>query len=84
MWSEEYQKNVFIDFGMSMVVKEKPGQRTLTHYFGTYGFCCDDMRKLLFEQKVGYVDLYHNDVYALRKVFEDNLDNRFSVQMAEK
>ena len=36
MWSPSLQKNVFIDFGLSRVVKEKPGQKTYTGFFGTF------------------------------------------------
>lgn len=36
MWSPKHKKNVFIDFGLSKVLKEKVGEMTKTNYFGTY------------------------------------------------
>lgn len=70
MWSPSYQKNIFIDFGMSKVVKENIGQKSFTSFFGTYNFCSEDMKKLLIDNSSGYADLYFNDIFALKKVFE--------------
>lgn len=39
MWSEKYEKNVFLDFGLSKAINEKIGECTLTYFFGTYHFC---------------------------------------------
>lgn len=39
MWSSEFNKCVFIDFGFSRVLKEKPGEKTFTSFFGTFSFC---------------------------------------------
>lgn len=41
MWSTEYNKNVFIDFGLTSLLDEKKGEKTFTKYFGTYGYCND-------------------------------------------
>ena len=36
MWSNYFHKWVFIDFGFSQVLSEKPGESTFTKYFGTF------------------------------------------------
>jgi hypothetical protein len=64
MWSNSYNKMVLIDFGLSTVVKEKIGELSFTHYFGTYNYCLQEMKDLLTKQSFGYVDLYFNDLYA--------------------
>lgn len=46
MWSPKLNKNVYVDFGLSKIIGEKPGFKTLTKYFGTYSYCCKDMRTL--------------------------------------
>lgn len=68
MWSPNHKKNVFIDFGLSKLIKEKPGEMTFTFYFGTYLYCSEEMKSLLVKNKKGYVDLYFNDIMALKKV----------------
>jgi serine/threonine protein kinase len=37
-WSSIYDKWVFIDFGFSKMLEEKPGKKTLTKFIGTYQF----------------------------------------------
>lgn len=68
MWSPTYKKNVFIDFGLSKFLKEKIGELTKTYYFGTYKYCSQEMKALLIKNKMDYIDLYFNDVVALKKV----------------
>lgn len=38
-------KHVFIDYGMSKLIKEKPGFKTRTGFKGTLAFCSEEMRK---------------------------------------
>lgn len=40
MWSSTFQKNVFIDFGLSRILKQSIGELTYTSFFGTYHYCC--------------------------------------------
>lgn len=68
MWSEKYEKNVFVDFGLSKILRESIGEMTFTHFFGTYGFCSEEMKNLFFyEKKFDKIDLYYNDMFALEK-----------------
>lgn len=39
MWSPTFNKNIFVDFGMSQFLKEEIGFNTFTKFFGTYNFC---------------------------------------------
>ena len=65
MLSPTYRKPVFIDFGLSKIVKEKVGFKTLTSYAGTINFCSDEMAKCLWEKTDSYIDLYYNDAHCL-------------------
>lgn len=47
MWSTKYNKNVFVDFGLAKLLKEKVGMKTLTYFFGTYEWCSDEMKKIM-------------------------------------
>ncbi len=58
MWSPSFQKLVFIDFGLSEIVKERPGEKTLTSYVGSYSYCSPEMQKCFVLQKSRHVDLY--------------------------
>jgi len=40
MVSTTYDKPVFIDFGLSNIIKEACGFKTLTHFRGTYEYSC--------------------------------------------
>ena len=66
MWSPSLKKNVFIDFGLSRVVKEKPGQKTHTGFCGTFEHSYSEMKTLLIESKKGYVDLFYNDLFGVK------------------
>lgn len=63
MWSNRFNKNVFVDFGLSLFLKEKIGFQTYTSFFGTFIYCSDEMKKVM-TSGFGYVDLYYNDVHC--------------------
>lgn len=67
MWSPQFQKNVFLDFGLSRLLKETMGSKTVTTFSGTYRFCCDEMKNLFGTGKSALVDLYFNDIYGLNE-----------------
>ena len=70
MWSPSLKKNVFIDFGLSTVVKEKPGQKTYTGFCGTFEHSYSEMKTLLIESTKGYVDLFYNDLFGVKNSFD--------------
>jgi serine/threonine protein kinase len=39
MYSKSFKKHVFIDFGGSVLLKESIGEKSLTKFLGTTGFC---------------------------------------------
>lgn len=41
MYSSTYQKYVFIDFGLSNIIQEDIGYKTLTNFVGTLKYCSD-------------------------------------------
>jgi hypothetical protein len=74
MWSTNYHKYVFIDFGLSKFICFGIGTKILTKFVGTYNFCCPELKKLYHLSGAGYVDLYYNDVYGLNKIIVDVFD----------
>lgn len=51
MLSPAFRKPVFIDFGLSKLIKEDIGFRTLTNYAGNINFCSPEMSKCFVEKK---------------------------------
>ena len=39
MFSRRYNKTVFIDFGLSAIIEEPLGYKTLTNFVGSWNFC---------------------------------------------
>lgn len=39
MFSQSYQRNVFLDFGIAEICKQKIWNSTLTKFKGTYEYC---------------------------------------------
>lgn len=64
---------MFIDFGMSRMVKEQIGFKSATKYRGTLHYCGDEMVSLLDKSPNGsnHIDLYFNDMFGLIKTFEN-------------
>lgn len=84
MWSNSFHKWVFIDFGLSQVLSEKPGERTFTKYFGTFQNSSEEMKGLFYSSKKGYVDLFYNDLFGLKVVFEQVIVSQKEEQKAKK
>ena len=70
MYSPTYKKHVFIDFGCTEGLKETLGYKNVTKFSGATAFCSDEMLSLLSNNKIGPVDLYSNDVFALKKSYK--------------
>jgi serine/threonine protein kinase len=43
MFSPIFKELVFIDYGVSKIIREVPGQRTLTRFVGTLDYCSPEM-----------------------------------------
>ncbi len=83
-WSPNFKKYVFIDFGLSNILRQTQGQKSYTKFVGTYAFCTREMQKVFSLKESGYIDLYYNDIHGLRKTLENlrltNDINRFSLE----
>lgn len=67
MFSPRNNKIVFIDFGLSKVIREDCSYKTLTNFSGTPQYVSKEMLKLLSFDSVGdFIDLYYNDLVCLK------------------
>jgi serine/threonine protein kinase len=66
MFSTVYSKYVFIDFGLSMFVKEKLGFKTTTHFVGSLKYSTKEMAESFYSLHKTSVDLYYNDLHCLK------------------
>ena len=48
MYSLKLKKLVLIDFGISNVINENVGEKTMTNFIGTYEYSTEEMKKLFF------------------------------------
>ena len=46
-YSKTRKQFVYIDFGLSIIIPEKLGQKAFTKYFGTANYCSEAMSKLM-------------------------------------
>ena len=65
-YSPSFKKCVFIDFGLSSLIKEELGYKTFTHFLGTLSYSSDEMKKAYYLNKPKLIDLYHNDSVGLK------------------
>ncbi len=69
-YSPAYNEYIFIDFGLSRMVKEVRGQKTLSSFTGSFNYCSAEMLELYVKDSLGMVDLYSNDLECLQKSLE--------------
>ncbi len=65
MYSRCYDKNVLIDFGVSEIINQEWGEKTLASFRGTYEYCGQEMKDIFLTKETKLVDLYRNDVEQL-------------------
>jgi serine/threonine protein kinase len=66
-FSPKLGKAVFLDFGLSMIIKEKLGLKTNISFRGSPKYCCPEMLDLLSSSRLtNFIDLYYNDFYGLK------------------
>ncbi len=63
-FSPHFGKVIFIDFGLTRIIKERVGEKTTTAFMGTYLYVSSAMKALIHGGK-SPIDLYHNDRYCL-------------------
>lgn len=66
MFSPTYKKCVFIDFGLSKIIVEPIGFKSLTRFSGSLNYATEEMAALFHSSDEGPVDLYFNDVHCLK------------------
>ena len=69
-YSPAYNEYVFIDFGLSRIIKETRGQKTISSFSGSFNYCSSEMLDLYVKDSLGLVDLYFNDMHCLKKTVE--------------
>jgi hypothetical protein len=67
LFSPSRKQFVLGDFGMAALIKEDLAHKTRTRFAGTPNYCCDEMRELLVGGETGEVNLYLNDLHALKE-----------------
>ena len=67
MFSLYYNKPVFIDYGLAVLVQQAIGYKSLSGFVGTYLYSGQEMQQLYHIRGSSrrYIDLYYNDVQAL-------------------
>jgi len=69
MYSPAFKRHVLIDFGGCLVLNQSCGYKTYSTFLGSTGFCTPEMFALLGNNR-GFVDLYYNDLYGLKRTIE--------------
>lgn len=64
-YSEVKNKQVFLDYGLSNFIEEKPGYKTKTGFRGTLSYCSEEMKKCFQISSPKPVCLYQNDKICL-------------------
>ena len=73
-FSSKLKKWVFLDYGMSQIVREGLGHRTDIRYSGTMGYMSQEMMTNCLNRKP--VDLYGNDAHALAQTVQISLKKK--------
>lgn len=66
-YSPHFKKYVFLDFGLSALISEKFGQKTLSKFIGTPNYCSEQMKRTYRTHSALPIDFYYNDAFALCK-----------------
>jgi len=59
-----------LDFGLSRILKEEVGRKSITGFVGTFSYSSAEMRRLFLIQTRKEIDLYYNDVVGLKTCFD--------------
>ena len=69
-YSHYHKKFVLIDFGFSEFIQENVGEKTLIHLRGTYFYMSKEMNNAHNLNQPSLIDLYDNDMFALKYTIE--------------
>jgi serine/threonine protein kinase len=71
MYSSFYKRAVYIDFGLSKIVNERAGFKSMTNYSGSINYWSPEMNLCYMKKKPQFVDLYYNDLHCLEASLKD-------------
>jgi serine/threonine protein kinase len=77
-FSPFFNKFVFIDFGLSRMVREDLGEKSKSQFVGSLQFCSPEMQEAYFCSEERHLDLYFNDLHCLRQTLAEALQARES------
>jgi len=65
MFSPKKQRYVLIDFGLSNIIHETVGFKSLISFSGNLQYCSQEMVELFQENQKKFIDIYYNDLVCL-------------------
>lgn len=68
MYSYNFKKCVFLDFGLASVLPQPIGYTTPTHFKGSLKYASPDMAELCYDNSKREVDMYWNDLHGLQLI----------------
>jgi len=68
-FSPTLRRYVFIDYGLSRIISEVKGHKTLTRFRGSLLFCSKEMKECFKTGEERNIDLYYNDCASLIQIF---------------
>ena len=75
-YSPHHKKFVLLDFGFAELIREDVGEKTFIQARGTYFYMNKEMQNASHLNQESFIDLYDNDLFALKHTFE-TLDSPF-------
>ena len=73
MFSEKSNSYLFIDFGLSKIIEEKIGYKTMSNFVGSTSFCSPDMLNCFHTKTKTSIDLYYNDLFSLAESIKNTV-----------
>lgn len=86
MFSEKRNKWVLVDYGVAACLNEPIGFKSFTTLRGTLNYCSKEMHSI-WATSSGWVDLYWNDLFGLKKThktLDKNKEDDLSVGVSTK
>lgn len=77
MKSYQFEKIVFIDFGLSTLTNKQVGEKEEVYFQGTLSYCSPQMAQCFQDNHPQKVDVFFNDVYAMKETFNWYAKNSF-------
>lgn len=72
-YSPHFKKLIFLDFGFAQVIKEEIGQKTFIYPRGTFNYMNKPMQDVALLDQPNFIDLYDNDMNALKNTLKGQI-----------